>query len=245
MMASVSRSLHQLGVPFAVRWTHIESTCASSVLTFTLGHCFHFQASLDGGCGVMVTALPGLHNHADQRSLTLGSADDLRQFFLGEACRQIVLTFGDMAAAVLSDKDEMYFRIDLVPPAINLWKEKLVKSSRDREDPDFEEKGRGSGWEIRVCPREVSSLYYTNRALLLKCQTCPYSPHRKGFADFICSKFPTLVLASSPFLREPQFPCSARFVLGSSAYFRWEFCRKHRVLFKCLEKVKTSALWPD
>lgn len=196
MMASVSRSLHQLGVPFAVRWTHLESTCASSVLTFTFGHCFHFQASLDGGCGVMVTALPGLHNHADQRRLTLRSADDLRQFFLGEACRQIVLTFGDMSAAVLTGKDGMYFRIDLVPPAIHLWKETPVESSRDRENLDFEEKGRGSGWEIRVCPREVSSLYYTNRALLTKFQHPLIATTWEGLCEFICSKFLTLVFAS-------------------------------------------------
>ena len=161
-MAGVSRSLHQLGVPFALRWTHLESTCATSVLTFTLGHRFHFRTSLDGGCNITVSALPGLHNHADQRTFGLRSADDLQQFLLGEICRQIVLTFGDIAAA-WTDDIQTCFRVDLVPPTVSLWREKFGEPTSPGNNLDHDDGVTRCGCEVRVSPREVSSCsVYTN-----------------------------------------------------------------------------------
>lgn len=144
-LANVSRTLRKIGLPLAVRWTHLEETCPSSALSFTLGHCFHFRASLGDGFGVVVSALPGLQNHADQRSVELESAHDLEHFLLGEVCRQIVLTFGDITAAWTSGIQQegiTCFRVDLVPAAIHLL-------------PASEEADGGS-CEVRVFVQEVS-----------------------------------------------------------------------------------------
>ncbi|CAM9338799.1 unnamed protein product [Pylaiella littoralis] len=147
-LAHVSRTLQKIGLPFVVRWTHLEETCPASALTFTLGHCFHFRASLDGGFGVVVSALPGLQNHADQRSVELQSAEDLQHFLLGEVCRQIVLTFGDITAAWTSGKQPegtSCFRVELVPAAIHLLPRPKSKTSCDTSMQND-----GGSCEVRV-----------------------------------------------------------------------------------------------
>lgn len=154
-LANVSRTLRKIGLPLAVRWTHLEETCPSSALSFTLGHCFHFRASLGDGFGVVVSALPGLQNHADQRSVELESAHDLEHFLLGEVCRQIVLTFGDITAAWTSGiqpEGKTCFRVDLVPAAIHLLPGPKSKVSRS----DAPEEADGGSCEVRVFVQEVS-----------------------------------------------------------------------------------------
>lgn len=148
----MSSSLRKIGLPFAVRWTHLEETCHASALSFTLGHCFHFRVSLGDGFGVIVSALPGLQNHADQRRVELQSAKDLERFLLGEVCRQIVLTFGDITAAWTSGvhpEGAACFRVDLVPAAIHL----LPSSKRTGTSEDTD----GGSCEVRVDVQEVSN----------------------------------------------------------------------------------------
>lgn len=149
-VAHVSRSLRKIGLPFAVRWTHLEETCPASALSFTLGHCFHFRVFLGDGSGVIVSALPGLQNHADQRRVELQSAQDLESFLLGEVCRQIVLTFGDITAAWTSGvqpEGTTCFRVDLVPAAIHLLPSSKCTSTS--EDTD------GDSCEVRVFVQQV------------------------------------------------------------------------------------------
>lgn len=153
-LANVSGILRKIGLPLAVRWTHLEETCPSSAVSFTLGHCFHFRASLDDGFGVVVSALPGLQNHADQRSVELESARDLEHFLLGEVCRQIVLTFGDITAAWTSgiqQEEIICFRIDLVPAAIHLLPVPKSKVSRNNAPKEAD----GGSCEVRVFVEEV------------------------------------------------------------------------------------------
>lgn len=156
-LANVSRSLLQIGLPLAVRWTHAEATFPASSLSFTLGHRFHFRASLGAGSDVVISALPGLHNHVDQRSVELHSAQDLEQFLLGEVCRQIVLTFGDITASWTSgvQKETACFRVDLVPAAIHLLPAPKTKSPC-KSSVSPAENSRG-GCEVRVCVQEVRS----------------------------------------------------------------------------------------
>lgn len=152
-LANVSRSLLQVGLPFTVHWTHLEATYHTSALTFTLGHCFYFRASIGDGHGVLVDALPGLQNHVDQRSVELKSAQGLQDFLLGEVCRQIVLTFGDitMAWTSTSQPEASCFRVDLVPAAIHLSPPPKAKSAREvvTEDSSW------SCFEVRVFAQKV------------------------------------------------------------------------------------------
>lgn len=134
----------------------METTYPASSLGFTLGHCSHFRASLDDGCRAVVSALAGLHNHADQRSVELLSAQDFQQFLLGEICRQIVLTFGDITSAWTREKQhgKTCFRVDLTPAAIHLLP--LPKATKAVEDDSkFMETSDGSSSEVRVCVQEV------------------------------------------------------------------------------------------
>lgn len=155
-LAHVSRSLRQIGLPLAVRWTHLETTYPTSALNFTLGHCFHFRASLGDGCGIVVSALPGLQNHAEPRKVELQSAQDLQQFLLGEVCRQIVLTFGDITAAWTSGivQGPNCFRIDLVPAVIHLLP--VPRPNAACKGLVCAAEGDNSGWKVRVCVQEVS-----------------------------------------------------------------------------------------
>lgn len=152
----MSNSLRKIGLPFAVRWTHLEETCPASALSFTLGHCFHFRVSLGDGFGVIVSALPGLQNHADQRSVELQSAQDLQRFLLGEVCRQIVQTFGDITAAWTSGfqpEGTACFRVDLVPAAIHLLPSSKSNSSSRTSTSEGTD---GGSCEVRVFVQEVS-----------------------------------------------------------------------------------------
>lgn len=154
-LAHVSYTLKKIGLPLVVRWTHLEETCPASTLTFTLGHCFHFRASLDDGFGVIVSALPGLQNNADQRSVELQSADDLQHFLLGEVCRQIVLTFGDITAAWTSGiqpQGTSSFRVELVPASIHLLPRPKSRASCERAS----EQTDGGSCEVRVFVEGVS-----------------------------------------------------------------------------------------
>lgn len=155
-LAGVSRSLMRIGLPLAVRWTHAEATYPASALSLTLGHCFHFRASLDDGCGIVVSALPGLHNHADQRSVELQTARDLREFLLGEVCRQVVLTFGDIVASWTSGIQQggACFRIELVPAVIYLLPARGAKGGPKGSVASEESR---SGLEVHVCADEVGS----------------------------------------------------------------------------------------
>lgn len=156
-LAHVSHTLQKIGLPFVVRWTHLEETCPASALSFTLGHCFHFRASLDDGFGVVVSALPGLQNHADQRSVELQSAEDLQHFLLGEVCRQIVLTFGDITAAWTSGiqpEGATCFRVELVPATIHLLPRTKSKASCESASGQTD----GGSCEVRVFVEGVS--YY-------------------------------------------------------------------------------------
>lgn len=161
-VASVSRSLDEIGLPFDVRWTHLETTFPASALGFTFGHCFHFRASVDGGSGVVVSALPGLHNHAEQRSVNLQSVEDLKQFLLGEVCRQVVLTFGDITAAWTTGIPEggKCFRIDLAPAAIHLLPPPKARTSHVLCPPPWDKKA--NGWEVRVSVKEVRAATVLN-----------------------------------------------------------------------------------
>lgn len=173
-LAHVSNSLQKIGLPMVVRWTHLEETCPASALTFTLGHCFHFRASLDDGFKVVVSALPGLQNHADQRSVELQGAEDLQQFLLGEICRQIVLTFGDITAAWTSGVQPegiSCFRVELVPSAIHLLPHPTSKASCKSGSalPD------GGSCEVRVFVEGVS---YYRRVEPHPC--CPWQSYTLG-----------------------------------------------------------------
>lgn len=156
----------------AVRWTHLETTYPASSMSFTLGHCSHFRVALDDGCRAVVSALAGLHNHADLRTVELLSAQKFQQFLLGEICRQIVLTFGDVTSAWTSENQQgkSCFRVDLTPAAIHLLPLPVTKpvehdcKSMEKGDEkktvenDYKstEKGDGSSWEVRVCVQRVS-----------------------------------------------------------------------------------------
>lgn len=182
MLHDISFSVRRVGLPLTVRWTHLETTYSRSCLTVTLGKCFHFRVSLDDESRAVVSALPGLQNHADQRSVELWSADDLRQFILGEVCRQIVLTFGDITSAWLSveNSKRCHFKVDLAPAAIHLF-------GGDKARPKLWNSNSGGNklngsWEVRVyAEREVraslpkqSALVFREQTLLstLLCCTC-------------------------------------------------------------------------
>lgn len=149
MLADVSVSLQHIGLPLAVQWTHLEATYSRSSLNVTLGNSFHFRVSLDDESRAVASALPGLQNHADQRRVELYSALDVQRFLLGEVCRQIVLTFGDITSTWISNEhpETSCFKVDLAPTAIH-----LVPAPKARL-----EDGRSVGvdesdenWEVRV-----------------------------------------------------------------------------------------------
>lgn len=156
-MGDISHSLHRIGLPWTVRWTHLETMCCGTSLNFTLGNCCHFRASLDKESKAVVSALAGLHNNADKRSVELHSALDVQQFLLGEVCRQIVLTFGDIASAwTRSTRPERCFKVDLVPPAIYLYG--APKSTPSLGDSLVAVGDADRIWEVRVsADRKVST----------------------------------------------------------------------------------------
>lgn len=120
-VADVRRSLRPLGLPMSVSWVHLELMFPGSTLSFTLGQCFHFKACMDAKSRVVVSGLYGARNPADLRRVDLRSADELRKFLLGETCRQVVLTFGDIAASTARHSMDEHFEVKLVPPAIRLY----------------------------------------------------------------------------------------------------------------------------
>lgn len=146
MLADISLSLRAIGLPLTVQWTHLEATYPRSSLNITLGNCFHFRVSLDDESKVVVSALPGLENHADQRSVELFSAVDVRKFLLGEVCRQIVLTFGDMASTWICNihPKARCFKVDLTPTMIHLFE--VPKGGL--EGASYDEGDRR--WDVRV-----------------------------------------------------------------------------------------------
>ncbi|CAM9547405.1 unnamed protein product [Discosporangium mesarthrocarpum] len=120
-MAAASRSLQCANLPFSVHWMHLGVTYPASSLQLNLGQRFRFTAALQEGA-VTLSALPGLYNHADQRQITVTSAHEFEVFLLSEACRQILLTFGDIAAG-WKGKGQICgapFTIDLVSQVMHL-----------------------------------------------------------------------------------------------------------------------------
>lgn len=158
-MAETSRCLRHIGLPTTVRWTHLEATCPESTIGFTLGACFHFRARLDDKSKVVVNALPGLENNALHRCLELPSALEFQRFLLSEVCRQIVLTFGDMAAARTGRTypARSYFKVHLVPTMIVLLRETPPRRFGATFVGNELDQGR---WQVRVCPdRQVRSCF--------------------------------------------------------------------------------------
>ncbi|CAN0440234.1 unnamed protein product [Ectocarpus sp. 12 AP-2014] len=183
-LANVSRSMQKIGLPLAVRWTHLEETYRTSALTLTVGHCFHFRASLDDGCGILVSALPGLQNHADQRSVELQSAQDLEHFLLREVCRQIVLTFGDITASWTSgvmSEGAACFRVELEPAAIYLLPGRKAEESGTKPTEEL----RGSGCEARVYVQGAGVQIACSSWSTSGCTPNGQGPRNEGKAGFL------------------------------------------------------------
>lgn len=170
-LGRTSHGLRRIGLPLTVHWTHLETTCAESSWSITLGSCFHFQISLDEEPRVVVSSLPGLENPALHRRVELPSAIAFQHFLLGEICRQIVLTFGDIASARIKrvNREGCRFEVQLIPPAIHLSTEAASKTGAvgyARLEGGAEDAHTHRGrCEVRVFADEVRRVAPTVRAM--------------------------------------------------------------------------------